>query len=168
MNELYVKVMKRDPRAIIPTKREEDAGFDLYALYDEEYHVLEPHEVWLAPTGISTEFSKNWVLLLHERSSTGTKGIARRAGVIDSGYRGEIKVAIQNLNTKKLIFIKKTIEEEEVLKKENFKREEVLFYPQEKAIIQGIFMYAPHTILEEVQELDVSERLEGGFGSTEK
>lgn len=165
----YLRVKRLHSSAIIPTKREEDAGFDLYAIYEEEYKILNSQEIWLAPTGISIEFSKNWVFLLHERSSTGVKGIARRAGVIDSGYRGEIKVAIQNLTSKFLIFKSNVISEEEVLQKEQLNKDGVLFYPQEKAIAQGILMYSPHVEVEEVDELDLnSQRKDGGFGSSQK
>ena len=168
-DNINLKVKKLDVRAVLPSKREEDAGFDLYALYDESYHILKPFEIWLAPTGIATQFPKDWVLLLHERSSTGIKGIAKRAGVIDSGYRGEIKVALQNISNKTIIFISKEIEEEEVLRKENLQRGEVIFYPQEKAIIQAILMYAPHPQVIEIEDFDEdSSRGEGGFGSSGK
>lgn len=165
----YLRVKKLHSKAIIPSKREEDAGFDLYAIYEEDYKILLSQEIWLAPTGISVEFSKNWVFLLYERSSTGVKGIARRAGVIDSGYRGEIKVAIQNLTSKILIFKSSNSSEEEILKKEKLNSDEVLFYSQEKAIAQGILLYSPHIEVEEVDELDlISQRKEGGFGSSQK
>lgn len=165
----YLRVKRLHSKAIIPAKREEDAGFDLYAVYEEEYKVLKPQEIWLAPTGLSIEFSKNWVFLLHERSSTGVKGIARRAGVIDSGYRGEIKVAIQNLTSKILIFKSNNLSEKEVLRKEQLGKDDVFFYPQEKAIAQGILMYSPHIDVEEVDELDDnSQRKDGGFGSSQK
>ncbi|MFP4402703.1 MAG: dUTP diphosphatase [Candidatus Nanoarchaeia archaeon] len=164
---VFLKVKKLDPRAKIPSKRSEDAGYDLYALYDKEYVILRPQEIWLAPTGLSTEFPKNWVFLLFERSSVGSKGIARRCGVIDSGYRGEIKVALQNTSSRNVIFISNSTSQEKVLEKENLKEADVLFYPQEKAIAQAILLYAPHVDIEEVDELSGdSQRQEGGFGST--
>lgn len=169
LENISLKIKRLDRRAVLPLKRDEDAGFDLYALYDENYHILKPLDVWLAPTGIATQFSKNWVLLLHERSSTGIKGIAKRAGVIDSGYRGEIKVALQNISNKIIIFISKEIEEEEVLRNEHLNRDEVIFYPQEKAIIQAILMYAPHPDVIEIDDFDQdSSRGVGGFGSSGK
>ena len=166
-DNLLLKIKRLDLRAVVPSKREEDAGLDIYALYEQSYHLLKPLEIWLAPTGIATQFSKDWVLLLHERSSTGIKGIAKRAGVIDSGYRGEIKVALQNNSSKYIIFISREIEEEEVLEKEQLSREQVIFYPQEKAIIQAILMYAPHPQIIEIDDFDEdSSRGEGGFGSS--
>ena len=45
---------KTKPEAIVPTKRVEDAGYDLYACFEEEYMVIKPHETKLIPTGIAT------------------------------------------------------------------------------------------------------------------
>jgi dUTP pyrophosphatase len=163
---VFLKVKRLDSRAKIPSKRNEDAGFDLYALVDEKYVVLKPHEIWFASTGLSIEFPSNWVFLLFERGSTGSKGIARRSGVIDSGYRGEIKVPLQNTTSKTIIFHTYELLQEEILKDEQLGENEVIFYSLEKAVAQGILMYAPHIEVEEVDELSESERQDKGFGST--
>ena len=84
-----VKFAKVHPNAIIPSKRDEDMGFDIYACFDEDYIVIEPHETKLIPTGIASACDSNYGFLVFERGSTGSKGIARRCGVIDSGYRNE-------------------------------------------------------------------------------
>ena len=97
------------PEAIIPTKRDEDAGFDMYACVDEDAILIEPHQTMLIPTGIATCFSPKYMFKLCERGSTGTKGIAQRCGVIDSGYRNEVQAPVTNLNTKPLLIVKDDI-----------------------------------------------------------
>ena len=76
-----VKFAKVRPSAIIPTKREEDAGFDLYANFEDDYKVISPHETVMIPTGIACACDIDYCFILKERGSTGTKGIAQRCGV---------------------------------------------------------------------------------------
>lgn len=168
-NSVYFKVKRLDSRAKLPSKREEDAGYDLYALFDEEVKILKKGEIWLAPTGISMEFPKDWMLYIAERGSTGSKGISRRCGVVDSGFRGELKVILNNTSSKDIIFIKSGINTQEALLKYNLNVDLVTFYPQEKAVAQGILLYCPHVEVEEVDELDSSsQRGDGMLGSSKK
>ena len=95
-NDLYFA--KVNPNAIIPSKRDEDGGYDVYACFDEDYMVIQPHETKLIPSGIATAFSPKWVAIIKERGSNGSKGIAQRCGVIDSGYRNEWFVPLSNTN----------------------------------------------------------------------
>lgn len=167
--DLYFKVKKLDSRAVIPSKREEDAGYDFYALFDEDIKILKKGEIWISPTGLSMEFPKNWVLYIAERGSTGSKGISRRCGVIDSGYRGELKILLNNTSTKDIAFVKSGINIEEKFLEMGLKESEITIYPQEKAIAQGMLLYAPHVEVEEVEELDnTSQRGDGVFGSSGK
>jgi dUTP pyrophosphatase len=88
-------VQKLSPTATLPTKENpSDAGIDIYT---NESYTLKPGERHLFSTGIAVEFPKGHVALLWDRSGLGSKGIHRLAGVIDSGYRGEWKVALINL-----------------------------------------------------------------------
>ena len=87
--EVEVKFAKVKEGAIVPSKRDEDMGFDIYACFDEDYIKIDPHETKLIPTGIASACDPEYGFLLKERGSTGSKGIALRAGVIDSGYRNE-------------------------------------------------------------------------------
>ena len=91
-----VKFAKVHPNAIIPSKRDEDMGFDIYACFDEDYIVINPHETKLIPTGIASACNPKYGFLVFERGSTGSKGIARRCGVIDSGYRNEWFIGLTN------------------------------------------------------------------------
>ena len=104
MSKLYWAKVKED--AIIPTKRDEDAGYDLYPCFEEDYLEIKPLHTRLVPLGVATAFDASYVMILKERGSTGTKGIAQRSGVIDSGYRGEYMAPVTNVNDKPICIIK--------------------------------------------------------------
>ena len=94
MTNLNVK--KLTETAQLPTQANPlDAGWDLYA--DEDVEIWHGETV-LVSTGISLEIPSGYVGLIWDRSSMGIKGIHRFAGVVDSGYRGEIKVCLFNSN----------------------------------------------------------------------
>ncbi len=170
MEKPYLKVKLLHEKAILPSKRDEDAGYDVYAIWDEDPKFLYPGDIHLAPLGISTEFPKDYVFYIVERSGSGSKGISTRAGVIDSGYRGEIKTPLNNTSNKLIVFTNK----EEKGIKENYKdkikgyEDKLLIYPQSKAIAQGLLLYSPHVIIEEAIDLKDSVRGDGGFGSSGK
>jgi len=107
---------KVKPDAIIPSKLEEDAGYDVYANFKEEDIIIGPHTTKMIPTGIASACSPDFYFQLQERGSTGTKGIAQRCGVIDSGYRKEWFVPLTN-TTHKTLWIDKNVDkiEEDVL-----------------------------------------------------
>jgi dUTP pyrophosphatase len=107
-------VQKLDPAAKFPTVAHPggDLGFDLYALEDA---FLLPNSPVMVRTGIAASFRVTedvaqtdvdgkltgvypftvpYGLLISDRSSMGVKGIHALAGVIDAGYRGEIKVVM--------------------------------------------------------------------------
>ena len=168
MENPYFKIKRLDERAIAPSKREEDAGFDFYMLIEEEFKLLKKGEIFLAPTKLSCEFPKNWVLIFFERGSTGTKGISKRCGIIDSGYRGEIFIALNNTSNKNILFYKNESKIDSFLEENNLEKKDVVLYPQSKAIAQGILLYSPHINIEEVKELSSSERMGGKIGSSNK
>ena len=164
INELLFAKVKEE--AIIPSRLIENAGYDLYACFDEDYMVIQPHETKLIPLGIATAFPTWCGAIIKERSSTGVKGMAVRAGVIDSGYRGEWKCAITNVNEKPLLITK---ESEEAIKALS---DDYIVYPYSKAIAQFILIplvsLTPKTISYDELLTHVSSRGEGGFGSTNK
>ena len=105
--ELEIIFAKVKENAIIPSKEEENAGFDIYACWDgveKKDKIIKPHTTKLIPTGIACALPINYYFQVEERGSTGSKGIKKSAGVVDSGYRGEIFVAISNVNDRYLIF----------------------------------------------------------------
>lgn len=166
-----VKFAKIHPNAVIPSKRYEDMGFDIYACFDEDYMVINPHETKLIPTGIASACNPEYGFILRERGSTGSKGIALRAGVIDSGYRNEWFVGLTN-TTNKVMFISKLSEEETYKKYYGNTMSESFVYPYSKAIAQALVVPVPKVEIEEIpyDELKAikSERGLGALGSSNK
>ena len=92
---LKVKIAKLEEDAKIPNKaNSSDAGFDLYAIEDV---TIPSKSRALVKTGISMAIPENHVGLIWPRSGLAVKaGIDTLAGVIDSGYRGEVCIVLQN------------------------------------------------------------------------
>lgn len=183
------------PNAIIPTRRTEDAGYDLYACFDEDMMIIPPHKTYLVPTGIASAFDNKIVLKLSERGSTGTKQMGQRSGVIDSGFRGEIKAPITNHNDVPLVITKMVDENGKPLPMDKIKDsmtvltkkgktsninavgyedllDEAIVYPYTKAVTQGIAYFIPETVSDEL-DYEVlknipSERGTGMLGSSTK
>ena len=169
-----IKFAKVKPDAKIPSKRDEDMGFDIYACFDEEMMIIGPHKTELIPTGIASSCDKRYGFILRERGSTGSKGIALRAGVIDSGYRNEWFVGLTN-TTDKMLCISKLSAEETILQfagdsRENLKN--IIIYPYDKAIAQALLVPVPKTKVKEVSYEELqnikSERGLGALGSSSK
>ena len=172
MNEIVdIKFAKVHPNATIPSKRDEDMGFDIYACFDEDYIVINPHETKLIPTGIASACDTYYGFLVFERGSTGSKGIARRCGVIDSGYRNEWFIGLTN-TTNKVMFISKLSEEETYNKYYGDIMPESFVYPYSTAIAQATIAPVPKVKVAEVSydELKAikSERGMGALGSSNK
>lgn len=167
MEQPYFKVKKVRDGAKIPSKREEDGGYDLYGVFEKDFQILMPGEITLIPIGISVEIPKNWVFYVAERGSTGSKGISRRCGVVDSGYRGEVFVATNNTSNKPIVFAKTDGEELTRYLEEN-DLNDVTVYPHSKGIAQALLLYCPHVEVEEVTDLSDSDRGSGALGSSGK
>lgn len=166
-----VKFAKVHPNAIIPSKRDEDMGFDIYACFDEDYIVIYPHETKLIPTGIASACNPKYGFLVFERGSTGSKGIARRCGVIDSGYRNEWFIGLTN-TTNKVMFISKLNERETYQNYYGDVMPESFVYPYSKAITQALVVPVPKVIADEISYDELkeikSERGMGALGSSNK
>ncbi len=169
MKEHLIYWAKVKPQAVIPSKRDEDAGYDLYPCFNEDYIMIEPHQVKMIPLGIASAFSKRYVVLLKERGSTGTKNIAQRSGVIDSGYRGEYMCPVSNLNADHILVIAKKHISEAQLPKAQLPYLMILY---EKAICQALILEVPALVSEEISYEDLleirSERMDGKLGSSGK
>jgi dUTP pyrophosphatase len=140
MDKIKLKIKKLDDRASIPSyAKKGDAGIDLVATttmsngYFVEYG-----------TDLAIELPKGYVGYIFPRSSISNTDhyLRNSVGVIDSGYRGEIKVrmSIPALGAKN--------------------------YKNGDKIAQLIIMKLPWVDIEEVEELSETDRGEGGFGST--
>jgi dUTP pyrophosphatase len=141
---MTLKVRRLDPRARVPTRAYPgDAGLDLYALEDG---ALEPGERASVRTGIAVEIAEGEAGLVLPRSGLAARhGIAlvNAPGLIDSGYRGEIAVLL--LNTDPSARFEMTAGDR---------------------VAQLVLVKVQTPEVVEVEELAVSERGAGGFGSS--
>jgi dUTP pyrophosphatase len=157
---LFAKVR---PTAQIPSKEVENAGYDIYADFEQEDMTIQPHETKMIPTGIASSVTDDWALIAKERGSTGTKGMGLRAGVVDSGYRNEIFIALTNENSMPVV-ITKTPELHE--------GKDLIVYPYTKAIAQLMLIPVPKAYVKEIsyEELQAipSKRGMGALGSSGK
>lgn len=163
MNDILFAALRDDAR--IPQKRSEDAGYDIYACFDEPYRILAPGETVMIPTGIISAFPAEYVAVLKERGSTGSVGIGQRSGVIDSGYRGEWMVLLTNHNDRPLAIAKKDFLDSLEIKN-------CIVYPYEKGICQALFVSLAPIKAKSVSKEEIlsiaSLRGEGKLGSSEK
>lgn len=138
-----MKIKLLHPNAIVPTfANPGDAGADLYALENE---IIHSRRQKLVSTGIALEIPEGYVGLIRPRSGLATKrGLGmNNSGVIDSGYRGEIKVCLINHS------------------------DETQYINQGDRIAQIIFVVSMYGFdFEVVNELSDSERGISGHGST--
>lgn len=136
---------KLDPRATVPTYGSEyAAGADLRAVLDAPI-TIKPNESVLIHTGIAVAIPIGYVGLVYARSGIACKrGLApsNKVGVIDADYRGEIMVSLHNHGT-----TEQTID------------------PDER-IAQMVITPFIHCEYEEADNLDDTNRGDGGFGST--
>lgn len=116
-----------------------DAGLDLFSSID---FVLEKGQVEAIPSGIKVAIPDGYVGLIWDKSGVSLKGVHRLAGVIDSGYRGEVKVVMINLSDKPFAI--------------------------DKGMKIAQMLVQPITLVRvvEAEDLDNTSRGEGGFGST--
>lgn len=160
---VYFAKVRED--AIIPSKRDEDAGYDLYANVEAKevdgklvHEILVPaFKTTLVPTGIAMAMPKtHYFNCKHERGSTGKHSISVLAGVVDSGYRGEVFVALTPLH--KDVLITSEVTEVEV-------GENVILYPYSKAIAQGTIDLVPQVHIEEIS-FDDLQNIKSERGTT--
>ena len=157
--------------AMLPEKRDDDAGYDIYAVFDENWMIIKPHQTVMIPTKIASAFSSDYVAILKERGSTGTKGMGQRCGVIDASYRGEWFVPITNHNDYEIAIVKEYWMDDF---NERFDAESMTIYPYEKAIAQAIFLPVPSLDIEQISQTEYNEqymnteRGAGALGSSGK
>jgi dUTP pyrophosphatase len=99
MGELRIRVLKLDAAARVPRYAHVGLFGDLAAdLYGLENVTLEPGVTMAVGTGIAMEFPATHGALVEDRSGLAVRGVTTLAGVIDPGYRGEIRVVMVNLS----------------------------------------------------------------------
>ena len=138
---MRLKVKRLHKDAVLPTQaKKNDAAIDISSC---EELVLKAGEKNIVRTGISVAIPEGHAGFVWDRSGlAANNSIHSMAGVVDSGYRGEIKVVLINLG------------------KEDFRIEKGM------RIAQMAIQQVSSVDIEEVKELDVTERGSGGFGST--
>ena len=143
--------------AVIPTRRDEDSDYDLYACFEEEEFVIPPFSTRLIPTGLISAFDESLGVKFEERgSNTKWCGIVQ-AGVIDSGYRGEWLCAMYNGNPVPAVISKAAREVE--------RREDCVLVPYGKAICQfHVREILKTAVVEQSPEEILSRRSERGSG----
>jgi dUTP pyrophosphatase len=163
-NIIYFSKIKEGAK--VPSKRSCDMGYDVYACFEENEIIILAHATKLIPTGIASACSPKYGFILKERGSTGTKGMAQRCGVIDSGYRSEWFIPITNTTNYPLIIYK------DMTKIPRELPIGTVFYPYEKAICQALLIEVPEVDVQELsyEELQCieSERGIGHLGSSGK
>ena len=147
VKNFFIKIKRLNEKAVIPTQGSAGAaGYDLYACLDFPVFI-KPHETAKIGTGLVMAIPDTCWGGIYPRSGLASKMKLRPAnctGVIDSDYRGEIIVAIHNDGN-----------------------EPQVINPGDR-IAQFILMERILCEWNEVEELDETERGEGGFGSTGK
>ena len=135
-----LKVKRIHPEAKLPAYGHPgDAGMDLFSVAEKD---LVPGEAWAVPTGVQMAIPRGHVGLIWDKSGISLKGVHRLAGVVDSGYRGEVRVVLMNLSR------------EVFAVKEGMKIAQMLIQPVDAVEVI------------EVECLNETSRGEGGFGST--
>lgn len=174
INENTVKFCLLDTDAMLPEKRIEDAGYDIYACFRGPWINIAPNETVMIPTGIASVFDESYVAVLKERGSTGTKGMGQRAGIIDSGYRNEWLVPITNHNDIPIVILKEDYEDQwlEGIESHNLSKDDFIVYPYNKAICQMLLLPVPNVEVKEITQEELlaakSERGMGKLGSSGK
>lgn len=144
-NTFYPVVSFKKLHDDVPTPsyaKQGDAGLDLCVTESVD---LSPHESRMVGSGIAVAIPEGYVGIVVPRSSWGCKGLALKntVGVIDSGYRGEVKMKL-------------------------FNRNEIgdLHIERGERVAQLLVMPVASAIMVETAVLPESERADGGFGST--
>ena len=140
---MYINFKLLHPNAKVPLRA--TPGSACFDLFTPESFSVAPAQCVKVGLGVALAIPKGYVGLLFPRSGLGSRGLrlANCTGVIDSDYRGEVIAAFYNDN--------------------------VLFHMVAKydAVAQLMIMEVPQCSMFETDELDFTERGDGGFGSTD-
>ena len=133
-----------DPSVALPRRaREGDAGLDLAANSDV---TVAPGERALIPTGLAVAIPEGHAGLVLPRSGLASRHgltLSNAPGLIDAGYRGEVTIAVVNLDPREAVEIRRG-----------------------DRIAQLVVVPFAAARPTEVEELPASDRAEGGFGSS--
>jgi dUTP pyrophosphatase len=140
---MRIPLKRLDPGLPIPAHAHPgDGGVDLYA---REATTLEPGERGIVPTGVAVAIPNGFAGLVTPRSGLAVRsglGVVNSPGLVDSGYRGEIKVILVNLGS------------------------EAIQIERGDRVAQMVVVPVASQEFEAVDDLPESSRGAGGFGST--
>ena len=160
---MNIKVKKLHKDAIIPKRAHaSDAGFDIHALGDT---IIEPGETALVKTGLAFELPPGYEMQIRPRSGVTLKTKLRvQLGTVDSNYRGEVGVIVDNISNDTWSNASRKIDNSY----DDSTRNKTGGYIIRKGdrICQAVIQRLPDVELIEVESLGASERGAGGFGST--
>lgn len=143
-NELAIPIQLLDPSVEVPSYVHiGDAGLDIRSTVDLE---IAPFQRALIPTGFALAIPEGFAGFLQPRSGMALRTgltLINTPGLIDSHYRGEIKLPMVNLDPDTPVRIERG-----------------------DRIAQLVIIRIPHVALREVPMLEMTVRGEGGFGST--
>lgn len=143
---MKIKIKKLNDKAQLPSSGSAyAAGYDLYACVEAQEVIIPPHTTAMVGTGVAVAVPEGYFGGIFARSGLAAKQNLRPAncvGVVDSDYRGEVKVALHN-------------DSDQERSIENGER-----------IAQLVVIPYLSLEFEEVAELNATERGEGGFGHT--
>lgn len=143
--EVGVKMLTAD--AVLPTyAKPGDAGFDLYAAHDM---VIAPGGGAVIKTGLAFEIPEGYEIQVRPRSGNSAKTklrVANAPGTIDSGFRGEVGVILDNIG--------------------DLLHGEPIEIKKGDRIAQGVLQRVPKARFTVKSELSTTERGEGAYGST--
>ena len=158
-----IKVKKLHKDAIIPKRAHaSDSGFDIYALEDA---IIEPGETALVKTGLAFELPEGYEMQIRPRSGITLKTKLRvQLGTVDSNYRGEVGVIVDNTSSDTWSNASRRIDNTY----DDSTRDKTRGYIIRKGdrICQAIIQRLPDVELVEDDALNDSERGEAGFGSS--
>ena len=141
---IVVRIKRLDPTIELPAYAHAgDAGLDLRSA---ESLTLQPYERRLVSTGLAVAIPAGYAGFVQPRSGLAIKqglSIVNTPGLVDSAYRGELKVILINLDANEPISIQRG-----------------------DRIAQLVIQRVPEVTLQEVDELDSTDRGTGGFGSS--
>lgn len=166
---MKVNIKKLHIDAVIPSyAKPGDAGMDLTAISKHiETGTDENGDYLEYGTGLAIEIPEGHVGLIFPRSSVSKKDLflANAVGVIDSGYRGEIKLRFKLEQQYDAL---DSWVDDQLFYKDGDRRFYANVYKVGDKIGQLMVIPYPHVELVETEELGSSDRGEGGFGSTGK
>lgn len=163
---IQIPFVKCHPDAKMPEyAHPDDSGMDVYAVND---YVIHPGETKLIPTGIKVAVPNGYEIQIRPKSGRALKTkmrIANSIGTVDAGFRGELQVIIENIEPPIKDITYDFDDSGRPIITSILRGSDMTIGKGEK-FAQLVLMEVPKAVLFQVENLDDTERGNGGFGST--